>query len=236
MLGALLVNVPYNLLIANFEYPDILREDTATILAEFADGGDGLIYTWLAFAWSGLPILIAIFGLRQILDEEGSHPWIGTATTIGVIGAVVQIVGLLRWVFVVPGLAAAHATPGATESARSSAEVTFDAVHQYGGVVIGEHLGQLFTTAWIIMIAAMMFQSKIFNRWLGVFGLIAAALYSVAQLELMSTVIDEFPHWDQAGLIGSLLWLAWMFTIGIRLLTIKDTSPDEHENATHRGA
>jgi hypothetical protein len=79
----------------------------------------------------------------------------------------------------------------------------------------------------------MMFHSTVFNRWLGAFGLVAAALYSIAQLELMNTVIDDFPHWDQAGLIGSLLWLAWMFAIGIRLVAIRDTPRDEHNNATH---
>ncbi|MDH3684564.1 MAG: DUF4386 domain-containing protein, partial [Acidimicrobiia bacterium] len=175
---------------------------------------------WLAFAWSGVPILAGIFLLGRILESE-RHPLAGIATTVGVVGAIVQLVGLLRWVFVVPGLAETHAAADATDASRSAAEVTFEAIHQYGGVVLGEHLGQLFTIAWIVMVSAMMFRSTIFRPWLGWFGLFAAAVYSIAQLELIATVIDDFPNWEQAGLIGSLLWLTWMFITGIRLLTTK---------------
>jgi len=52
--GAVLVNIPYTLLIMNFDYPDILRESTGHILTRYQEGGTGLIFTWLAFAWVGL--------------------------------------------------------------------------------------------------------------------------------------------------------------------------------------
>ena len=61
----------------------------------------------------------------------------------------------------------------------------------------------------------------IFRPWLGWFGLFGAAVHSFAQLELIATVIDDFPDWEQAGLIGSLLWLAWMLIIDVRLVTTK---------------
>lgn len=217
ILGAILVNVPYTLLIANFEYPDILRQPTGEILTKFADGGNGLIFTWLGFAWSAFPILIGILLLRRILEDDG-HRLAGAATVFGVIGGVIQIVGLLRWSFVVPGIAAAHTAAGATEASKSAAEVTFNAIHQYGGVVLGEHLGQAFTIAWIVLIAAMMFSSRVFRPWLGWVGLAVAAVYSLSQLELVATVIPDFPNWEAAGLIGSLLWLLWMILLGARLL------------------
>jgi len=217
MVGATLVNIPYSLLIADFDYPDILRRPIAEILTRFADGGTGLILTWLAFAWSGLPILIGVLLLRRILEEDG-HPLAGTATTFGVVGGVVQMIGLLRWTFVVPGLAAAHTATGATEAARSAAAITFDSIHQYGGVVLGEHLGQAFTIAWMGMVATMMFRSSVFRPWLGWIGLAAAVVYSLSQLELIATVIPDFPNWEAAGLFGSLLWLAWMFVMGLALI------------------
>jgi hypothetical protein len=55
ILGAVLINVPYFILIATFDYPTILREPTAVILSRFQAGGSSLILTWLAFAWVGLP-------------------------------------------------------------------------------------------------------------------------------------------------------------------------------------
>lgn len=219
IVGALLVNIPYSLLISNFEYPDILREDTSKILTDFADGGDSLIFTWFAFAWTGIPLLAGVLLLRRILDDEG-HRLSGAATTVGVIGLVVQLVGLLRWVFVVPGLAKAYTAPDATDATQASAVVTFDAIHQYGGVVLGEHLGQAFTIAWMVMVAAMMLNSSLFPRWLGWLGFVAAAIYSLAQLELIETVVEGFPYVGPAGLVGSLLWLIWMLIMGIRLVSV----------------
>lgn len=231
IVGAVLVNIPYSVLISTFEYPDILREDTSKILTEFADGGDSLIFTWLAFAWSGVPLLAAVLLLRRILDEDG-HSLAGAATTIGVIGLVVQMVGLLRWVFVVPGLAEAYSAADATDATQASAVVTFDAVHQYGGVVLGEHLGQAFTIAWMVLVAAMMLRSRLFPQWLGWLGFVAAAIYSLGQLELIETVIEDFPFVGPAGLVGSLLWLGWMLIMGIRLLRVTPT-PQEINRADH---
>ena len=60
ILGAILINVPYFILIATFDYPTILREPTAVILTRFQAGGPSLVLTWLAFAWVGLPLLFAL--------------------------------------------------------------------------------------------------------------------------------------------------------------------------------
>lgn len=60
IIGAVLVNVPYTLLIMNFDYPDILREPTGYILTRFQQGGAGLIFTWFTFAWVGIPLLLQL--------------------------------------------------------------------------------------------------------------------------------------------------------------------------------
>ena len=72
IIGAILINIPYTLLIMNFDYPDILRAPTAEILTKFQAGSSPLIYTWLAFAWVGLPILFGMIMLNQILGKEKS--------------------------------------------------------------------------------------------------------------------------------------------------------------------
>ncbi len=41
IVGAILVNIPYSMLITNFDYPDILREPAATVLTQFQAGGAG---------------------------------------------------------------------------------------------------------------------------------------------------------------------------------------------------
>ena len=220
IVGALLVNIPYALLIMNFNYPDILREPAAAVLTQFQAGGASLIFTWLAFAWAGLPLIFATVMLKRVLEPEG-HPLLETATALGLISLVLAVVGLTRWVFVVPVLARLYTDPASSEAMRASTLVTFQAIHQYGGVVIGEHISQLMTVLWMALISTMMLRSALFRAWLGWLGLGAALVYLLAQSELLATVIPGFPVAPEAGLIGSLLWLLWMVVMGVALLRFR---------------
>src|SRR5512137_1949495 len=163
--GAVLVNIPYTLLIMNFDYPDILRLPVDQILTKFQSGGNALIYTWLAFAWVGLPMLFGAIMLKRILEKENS-PFLETATTIGVIGFLVQVIGLLRWVFVVPVIARFYTNPATTPTTQESLSVLFMGIHQYGGVVLGEHMGQFFIILWMSMISAIIYNSPLFAKWI----------------------------------------------------------------------
>lgn len=210
--GAIALFIPYNMLIAMFEYPDILRQSTATILTKFHEGGNALIWTWFAFAVTGLPLLPAYILLGRKLEQESSVARI--ATTIGVTGLIVQMIGLLRWTFVVPVLADSfvHATD---EPTRAAAIMAFKTIHQFAGVILGEHLGQLFTIAWTVMISYALYRAQLIARWVMYFGYVASVIYFMAQAELFSTVMPSFPVWDQAGFIGSTLWLIWLVIVGI---------------------
>ena len=217
ILGAILVNVPFTLLIINFDYPDILRQPTAEILTRFQAGGNALIYTWLAFAWIGLPLLLGAIMLKRILVTENS-PFLELATTLGVIGFVVQVIGLQRWVFVVPALARLSSDSTTDSTSQAAISAVFTAVHQYGGVILGEHLGQLFTILWMSLISGIIYNSKRFSKWVAWLGWFASAVYLLAQTELLATAIPDFPVISWAGLYGSLLWLVWMLVVGIYLV------------------
>jgi len=221
ILGAVLVNIPYTLLIMNFEYPEILRKPTSYILIQFQLGGSQLLFTWLAFAWVGIPLLFAIVMLQKIMEREDA-PYLSSATVAGVIGGIAQMIGLLRWTFVVPILAKIYLDPASSAHTKESVEVIFQVIHQFGGVLLGEHIGQTFTILWMLLISQAMFRSKLFHPWLAWFGIVAAAIYALAQTELLATVIPTFPVVAEAGLIGSVLWLLWMIALGIFLLRAKD--------------
>ena len=221
IVGAILVNIPYTLLIMNFDYPDILRLPTAEILTRFQAGGDALIYTWLAFAWVGLPMLVGVIMLKAILAEEHS-PFLETATTFGVLGFIVQVIGLLRWVFVVPILARLFTAPEADSATQASIAAVFIAVHQYGGVILGEHLGQFFIILWMSIISGIIYKSKTFSKWVAWLGWFASTIYLLAQTELFATAIPSFPVVEWAGLVGSLLWLVWMIVMGVYLVKYKE--------------
>lgn len=221
IIGAALVNIPYTLLIINFDYPDILRLPTAEILTRFQSGGNPLIYTWLAFAWVGLPMLFGAIMLKRILEKEDSL-FLETATTLGVIGFIVQVIGLLRWVFVVPVLARIFTDPAADAVTKTAVAAVFTAVHQYGGVILGEHLGQLLIILWMSMISGIIQRSVIFSKWVAWLGWFASAVYLLAQTELLATAIPSFPVIGWAGLTGSLLWLLWMIVIGVYLVKYRE--------------
>lgn len=215
--GALLVNILYALLMINFEYPDILRRPAGEILTRFHAGGTGLILTWLAFAWVGVPILFAIIMLQKIVErDDAPYLWVGTFA--GVIGALAQMIGLLRWVFVVPLLAKTYTDPTATAAAKEAAAVAFQVVHQYGGVIIGEHIGQIFTIFWLVAVSVAIRKSDRFKPWLAWAGHVIAVVYILAQTELLSTVFPGFPAVPAAGLVGSLMCLVWMVILGLFLM------------------
>src|SRR5688572_8391653 len=86
--GTLGVFIPYTILTLTFNYPDVLRQESGKILAQFHAAGSPLIYTWLAFALLGLPLIIAYSMIGQKLQHEVPYSkWI---TTIGIISGIVQ--------------------------------------------------------------------------------------------------------------------------------------------------
>jgi len=107
LVGVVGVLIPYVTLTITFEYPDILRKDTGVILDSFNKGGTRLIGTWFAFALGGITLIPAYILIGQKFESKSMLT--RTATNIGVIGLVVQMIGLLRWTFVVPVLASSFA-------------------------------------------------------------------------------------------------------------------------------
>ncbi len=87
--------------------------------------------------------------------------------------------------------------------------------------MLGEHIWQLFTVAWTIMISYAFIKLKSFPKWVSWLGIISSIIYLLAQAELFATVIQDFPFWDMAGFIGSTLWLLWLIIIGIMFIKIK---------------
>ncbi len=227
IIGALGVFVPYSILTITFEYPDILRQEVGVVLTKFHEGGTGLIVTWWLFAILGLPLLVAYKPLgQQLTDKSDSIGWL---TSVGILGLVTQMVGLLRWSFVVPLLASNYYL--GDDHAKEMAKALFQVVHQYGGVVLGEHLGQVFTVAWAVGITRVLQSARLAPRWMSVLGYGSSFIYLLAQAELFATVIPAFPVWDLAGLIGSTLWLVWLICLGTLWMT-KFSRPNIKEPKT----
>ena len=212
--GAVLLFIPYTVLTITFDYPDILRQEPGIILSRFQAGGPALIWTWLAFALVGLPLIPAYVRLGQWLESK--EPSVRWATTVGVVGLVVQMIGLLRWTFVVPVLARTFVN-APNNTVREACRIAFITIHQYGGVVLGEHLGQLFTIIWTIVLTGALGRAGVLKRGWVLLGYVASGIYFLAQAELLATVMPDFPVWNLAGFLGSTLWLVWLIGLGVRV-------------------
>jgi len=147
-------NVPFAILGSTFHYPDILREPAAVVLESFHAGGAGLVLTWYAFMLSAMLMIPVAAALATQLPTLADRPTVRKLTLLAGGGAgTLQTIGLSRWVFAVPALARVQADPAATDVARAQAQATFEMLNNWGGVAIGEHLGQIFTVAFILTVA-----------------------------------------------------------------------------------
>lgn len=212
---AILFNVPFSILAATYNYPDVLRGPPGEALDLYAAGGAQLILTWHAFALTALalvPVAIALALTPQRIAERPALA-IGAAIT-GALAGLAQAIGLWRWVFVIPGLARQHVN-GDAETQRA-AERAFEILNQYGGVAIGEHLGQWLTALFILMLALAQWGER--ARISATIGFIAAALIIAGLHEGVAIALGQ-PA-EIFGLItiaGFAAFTAWLIATGIGL-------------------
>jgi hypothetical protein len=207
-------NANFALLGKRFEYPDILRRSTSDALERFRAGGSGLILLWWTFMLSGLLLIAGAVLLGQVLGFRGIVP---LATAIGVLAGLVQMLGLLRWVYVVPALARAYTDPTLRPEEREMHAVVFRALHQYLGVGLGEHLGYLFTGIWSVLIGVV--QGRALPTWLGWPGVVIGAGLVVGSAEFLGP--NEERGWSLAGAAIPILYIAWslwLLALGVALI------------------
>jgi hypothetical protein len=215
---AVAFNIPFATLSATFEYPDILRRPAGEILTMYHAGGASLVLTWHAFALAALlfvPLSIAL-SLRGGRIAASPALAIGAAIS-GSLAGLAQAIGLWRWVFVVPGLAASYVDPAATEASRAAAENTFALINLYGGVAIGEHLGQLLTALFVLLLALVQFREG--NRITAIIGFVATAAIAIGTNEGLAIALGQ--SGDIFGLVtivGFLGLSAWLISTGVSML------------------
>jgi hypothetical protein len=185
------------------------------VLPAFVAGGASLVWTWFATAWTYAILAVPILLLPAVLGRR-DDPVLRAATYVGATSVVLSLIGFLRWVFVVPPLAHSYVTGDATTQAAVGAAWT--AQHQFGGALLGEHLGQLLVIGWSVTLSVIILRSRVLPRWLGAAGLAVSALYLLNQGDILATAVPGFPVFDLAGLIGSTGWGLWVAALGVTIL------------------
>ena len=213
---AILFNLPYALLAASFDYPAILRHPPAEVLARFAAGGAGLVLTWYAFALAALALTPLAIGLSVTPRRLTEQPALAASAALtGALAGLTQSIGLMRWVFVVPDLARTAVSGDPVEVA--AAGHAFALIHAYGGVAIGEHLGQLLTALFVALLAIIQWREG--RRVAATLGLLTAPLLALGTGEGLMLALgrngDTFALLTIAGFLGL---TAWLIATGLGLL------------------
>src|SRR3954468_2820610 len=143
-LASLLAIAGFTVLGSVFEYPQILEEPTADILALFR------AHQGAVMGWFGVLVLSA-----ALLAPAGI--WLGRLVGgtlgrwiagVGIAAATVQVVGLQRWFTLVPGISQDAIDP----SRRTDAESRFELLHTVLGKIIGETIGYTLTATFTVLV------------------------------------------------------------------------------------
>src|SRR5215212_9121911 len=152
VVGAVAFAAAATVLSSTFDWPDILREPAAVVLPAVVAGGTGLVWTWFATAWTYAVLAVPILLLPAVLGRPDDP-------------VLLSLIGFLRWVFVVPPLAHSYATGDPITQAAVDAAWTTQ--HQFGGALLGEHLGQLLAIGWSVTLSVIILRSRVLPRCLG---------------------------------------------------------------------
>ncbi|MBI4940002.1 MAG: DUF4386 domain-containing protein [Actinobacteria bacterium] len=193
-----------------FEYPQILDEPTADVLALFR-AHQGAVTSWfLVLAVSAGLMAPAGVWLGRIAGGRLGR-WI---TVAGAAAATVQVIGLQRWVTLVPGISADALDP----ALRADAERRFELWHTLLGKAIGETVGYALTATFTVLVVLALRQS-VLPRWLGWVGTAAAALIATGM------VIPLVEVASLTNFAGYVAWCAWLLVVAVVLFRVPRTGP-----------
>jgi hypothetical protein len=202
-LASLLAIAGFTVLGSVFEYPQILEQPTSDILALFREHHAAVAGWFLVLVVSAA--LIAPAGLLLGRLAGGTlGRWIAG---VGVAAAVVQVVGLQRWVTTVPGLSEDALDP----ARRADAEARFELLHTVLGKVVGETVGYALTATFTVLVVVAL-SGTILPRWLALAGYVSAGLIATG------VVIPVVGTASLTNFAGYVLWCAWLLAVAALLL------------------
>jgi Domain of unknown function (DUF4386) len=197
--AALLAIAGFTALGSVFEYPQILKSPTADIL-ELYRRHQGAVMTWFGVLMVSAAMLAPAGILLGRLAGASRGRWIAR---LGVAAAAVQVIGLSRWVILIPGISHDALDPTRTAAADRS----FALVHTWLGTVLGETIGYALTAAFTVLITLAVTRTTA-PRWMTWLGYGSAAL--IATGVLIPLGLEAASLTNFAGYVAWCLWLLAM--------------------------
>ncbi len=202
-LASLLAIAGFTVLGSVFEYPQILEEPTADILALYREHENTVRLWFLVLVASAALMAPAGVWLGRLVGGTLGR-WI---TITGVAAATVQVVGLQRWVTLVPGIS----QDALDASLRAAAEDRFELYHLVLGKIVGETIGYALTATFTVLVVTGL-RGRVLPGWLAVIGYLAAALIATG------VVIPLVEVASLTNFAGYVVWCAWLLVVAVRLI------------------
>jgi hypothetical protein len=188
-----------------FEYPQILEEPTSDILALFRERQAAVTGWFLVLVISAALLAPAGILLGRLAGATIGR-WIAG---VGIAAATVQVIGLQRWVTLVPGVSEDALDP----AHRADAEARFELLHTVLGKVIGETIGYALTATFTVLVVVALSRT-IMPRWLALTGYVAAVLIATG------IFIPVVAFASLTNFAGYVAWCAWLLAVAVVLFRV----------------
>ena len=210
IVDALLSFAPVAILAPAIGWPASLGKPAAEQMAAIADAPGSVMAGYGLYLLYSLLVAPVMIGLAARLRGGLSSPLGMTVAAFASLSVLARAIGILRWLTVMPALAASHAA--ADPAARAQIERIFSALTAYGGG-IGEVLGvSLFMALALGTLCVGSLLRGGLPTWLASLGLVSAVA-----LAALSLPVFGGPALVPVAAAVSLLSL-WMLATGVRCL------------------
>jgi len=188
------------------DWPASLDKPASEVLPLIRDQRAAVALGYTSYFLSATLLIPIALLLRQAL-RAADGGLLTIAAGFGAIAGFAKLLGIGRWLFMMPALAESYAAaPNA--STRETLELIYTTFNHYAGGV-GENLGvALFGGLWTGCMAVVILRSGRLPRWLGYFGLVAALFVLSPLAEVYGVGIGPMV------VVSGVIWQVWMITLG----------------------
>lgn len=201
------------ILMPAINWPASLGEPASVVLPLIHAQAGAVFAGYLSYLLHALlliPLAVVLHRTLRMTDVAG-----GLAVALGILAALAKALGIVRWLFLMPGLAVAYVDPTITEAGQTAIEMIFVAFNAYAGGV-GELLGVgLFAGCWTILISVALVRLGGGARFIGYAGFVAA-------LGLLSTLPSVIGIESPILLtLSGVIWQLWTAAVAVWHLRAK---------------
>lgn len=184
----LLFFVPVIVLGSAIQWPESLDYEPNELLKLIAENESATrlgYFAYLIYSLAFWPV-IALMALHA-LSRTGRQwsPAVVIALVAAGISAAMRSIGILRWLFPMPGLADRYESATAAGESTDAIVTTFDALNSFGGAV-GEVLGVgIFGSVAVLAVVQAQRTSRAVPTWVSTLGLLAGVFLIASAVEVV---------------------------------------------------